>query len=50
MSEYKLCAKCETEKPLDGGVYLSPFKWVCNHCWLGLTAKKVVPRNVPKNK
>lgn len=51
MSEYKLCAKCEQEKPPEGGIHLSPFKWICQVCWLSLTAIKIKPvkQFVPKN-
>jgi hypothetical protein len=29
----KLCNKCETVKPPEGGIQMSPSKWYCAHCW-----------------
>jgi hypothetical protein len=51
MSKYKLCAKCEEEKPPESGIFLSPFKWICQVCWLSLTTIKIKPvkQFVPKN-
>jgi hypothetical protein len=30
----KLCAECETLRPIAGGVDLRPGRWVCAACWL----------------
>jgi hypothetical protein len=33
-SQYKICAKRLESKPHDGGVDMSPVRWICQHCWL----------------
>ena len=30
----KHCAKCETKRVPEGGIYLVPTKWICATCWL----------------
>ncbi len=30
---YKTCARCEKEQPPEGGVELSPTRWICVVCW-----------------
>jgi hypothetical protein len=29
----KLCAECETLRPIAGGVDLRPGRWICAACW-----------------
>jgi formylmethanofuran dehydrogenase subunit E len=36
----KHCAKCESERVPEGGIYLSPTRWVCAVCW----AKRAMSR------
>ncbi len=31
--QYKLCSKCETMKPPEGGVEMGPGRWRCASCW-----------------
>ena len=31
--QHKLCDKCETTKPPEGGIQMSPSKWYCARCW-----------------
>ena len=31
--KYKLCNKCEEMRPPEGGVQMSPSKWLCAVCW-----------------
>lgn len=40
--KYKLCNKCEEQKPPEGGISMSPTKWHCASCW----ANRVTVRNL----
>lgn len=31
--QLKLCAKCETKKPPEGGIDMGRGRWVCAACW-----------------
>jgi len=33
-NKYKLCHFCEEKKPPEGGVQLSPRRWICAVCWV----------------
>ena len=33
MHKFKQCAKCEENKPPEGGIQMSPNKWYCANCW-----------------
>ena len=35
----KLCDKCETKKPPEGGVQMAPGRWYCAPCWVKKTNK-----------
>ena len=37
--KYKTCAKCEKEQPPEGGIDMSPTRWVCVVCWTRRTQK-----------
>lgn len=37
---YKLCGKCEIAKPPEGGIHMSPSKWVCAMCWTNRTTSR----------
>lgn len=37
---YKFCSQCETERVPEGGIDLSPTRWVCAVCW----AKRAMSR------
>jgi hypothetical protein len=30
----KLCDKCETKKPPEGGVQIRAGRWYCKACWI----------------
>lgn len=30
---FKLCNKCEKERPPEGGIQMSANKWFCASCW-----------------
>lgn len=30
----RLCDKCETKKPPEGGIQMRPGRWLCASCWL----------------
>lgn len=30
---YKMCAKCDARKPAEGGIEMSPARWICASCW-----------------
>jgi len=36
-SNYKLCHFCEEKKPPEGGIELSPRRWLCAVCWVDKT-------------
>ena len=40
---YKTCSVCEKEQPPEGGVEMSPTRWVCVVCWTRSTQKKGKP-------
>ena len=29
----RLCSKCEKTKPPEGGIEMSPTRWICAVCW-----------------
>lgn len=31
---FKLCSKCEKEKPPEGGIDMNPTRWICAACWV----------------
>lgn len=31
--QLKLCAKCETKKPPEGGIDMGRGRWMCAACW-----------------
>lgn len=31
--KYKTCAKCSKDQPPEGGIEMSPTRWVCVLCW-----------------
>jgi hypothetical protein len=37
---YKLCNFCEERKPPEGGIQLSPRRWLCAVCWVDKTRKQ----------
>jgi hypothetical protein len=40
--QYKVCNKCESMKPPEGGIQMSPSKWHCALCW----TKRATVRNL----
>jgi hypothetical protein len=46
--KYKQCGKCSEMRAPEGGVEMSPTKWVCAACWIGRTTKKNL-RNMKKD-
>ena len=30
----KLCFRCNRERFIEGGIQMTPTKWVCQSCWL----------------
>lgn len=42
LHQHKLCNKCESMKPPEGGIQMSPNKWHCARCW----TKRVTVRNL----
>ena len=38
--KYKLCNKCGETKPPEGGVAMSPTKWMCAMCWTNRATRK----------
>jgi hypothetical protein len=37
---YKTCSVCEKDQPPEGGIEMSPTRWVCVVCWTRQTKKK----------
>ena len=33
LHKFKLCGKCQKEKPPEGGTELGPGRWICASCW-----------------
>lgn len=31
--QLKLCSKCKNMKPPEGGIEMSPTRWMCASCW-----------------
>jgi hypothetical protein len=36
----KLCAKCEEKMPPEGGIDMTPRRWICAACWIRRPTKK----------
>lgn len=32
-NSFKFCNPCKQDKPPEGGVQMTPSKWVCYSCW-----------------
>ena len=43
--KFKLCTKCETEKPPEGGIEMG-VKWICQSCW----NKRITGKNLKQNR
>lgn len=39
----KLCNKCETLKPPEGGCNMRPGRWLCFTCWQKFNQRKKTP-------
>ena len=37
--KFKLCNKCNTEKPPEGGIEMRD-KWICHPCWIRKVTKR----------
>lgn len=44
-NKFKLCTKCETSKPPEGGIEMGA-KWICQVCW----NKKITGKNLKQNR
>ena len=40
--QFKVCGKCSESKPPEGGINMTPTKWICAACW---TRKAVVRKD-----
>ena len=43
--KFKLCTKCETAKPPEGGIEMG-IKWICQACW----NKRITGKNLQQNR
>jgi len=43
--KFKLCTKCDTDKPPEGGIENGQ-KWICQSCWL----KKITGIHLKQNR
>jgi hypothetical protein len=43
--KFKLCTKCETAKPPEGGIEMGS-KWICQVCW----NKRITGKNLMQNR
>ena len=32
--KFKFCSNCESDKPPEGGIEISPTRWICMGCWI----------------
>ena len=46
--KFKLCTKCDTPKPPEGGIDMG-HKWMCQSCWLKRTTGMHLKQNQAKN-
>jgi hypothetical protein len=44
-NKFKLCSKCETTKPPEGGIDMG-HKWICQPCW----NKRITGSNLKQNR
>jgi hypothetical protein len=42
--QFKLCGKCQQDKPPEGGIEMGG-KWMCAGCWTRRSAKKNLLQN-----
>ena len=33
LHKYKRCKKCDQDRPPEGGIEMSPTRWLCVNCW-----------------
>lgn len=45
LHKFKLCARCDTAKPPEGGIEMGT-KWICQSCW----NKKITGKNLKQNR
>jgi hypothetical protein len=38
--QFKTCAKCEQSKPPEGGIDMTPTRWICAACWVAKASKR----------
>lgn len=43
--KFKLCTKCDTAKPPEGGIEMGA-KWICQACW----NKRITGKNLQQNR
>jgi len=44
-NKFKLCTKCDTSKPPEGGIEMGS-KWICQPCW----NRKITGSNLKQNR
>lgn len=37
---FKLCVKCNKDKPPEGGINMSPTRWICAACWVAKATRR----------
>jgi len=47
MHKFKLCAKCQTDKPPEGGISIG-HKWHCQSCWVKQSIGRYTRNATPK--
>lgn len=47
---YKLCNKCEEQRPPEGGIQMSQAKWHCASCWATRASRSLGGRKLEKAK
>jgi hypothetical protein len=36
----KLCSRCQRDRFPEGGVQMTPIKWICQSCWIKFSQPK----------
>ena len=47
MHKFKICAKCQTDKPPEGGIDIG-HKWHCQSCWVKQSIGRYTRNATPK--
>ena len=40
MHKFRLCNKCNQDRPPEGGIEMNPTRWICAACWTHRAIKR----------